>query len=82
MSAASASFARGEFRSVKSEQSSGEQLGHDGAGDVGEAAVAALEAIRELRVVEAELVQNRRVQIVHVDRIIGDVPRDLVIDEN
>ena len=59
-------------------RASGEKFFCDVPVDVGEAVVTALEAIGELCVVEAELVQNRRVQVVHVDGIFGDVPRDVV----
>ena len=37
---------------------------------VGEAVVAALEAVGQLRVVEAEQVQDRRLQIVDVDSVL------------
>jgi hypothetical protein len=46
--------------------------------DIGEAVVAALEAIRQLPVIEAELVQDRRLQIVNVNLILDDVVADLV----
>ena len=38
---------------------------------VGQAVVAALEAGRQLRVVEAELLQDRRLQVVDVDGVLG-----------
>ena len=50
-----------------------EQPVHDLAADVGEAVVAALEAERQLLVVEPEQVQQRRVQVVDVHRVLGDV---------
>ena len=38
---------------------------------IGQPEVAALEAVGQLRVIEAEQVQNRRVQVVDVDRVLG-----------
>jgi hypothetical protein len=43
---------------------SGQHLLHDVAVHVGQAEVAALEAVRQARVVEAEQAQDRRVQVV------------------
>ena len=45
---------------------------------VGQAVVAALEAEGQPRVVEAEQVQQRGVQVVDVDRVGGDVEAELV----
>ena len=42
---------------------------------VGQAEVAALEAVRQPGVVEAEQVQDRRVQVVHLDRVCKEVDR-------
>src|SRR5262245_31686969 len=58
--------------------SSRQQLLDDLAGDVGEAEVAALETIRQLQVIEAEQLQDGRVQVVDVDRLLDDVPANLV----
>src|SRR4030095_10405879 len=51
---------------------------HDFAGDVGEAKVAALEAVGEAQVIEAEEVEDRGVEIVDMHRVARDVPADLV----
>ena len=45
---------------------------------VGQPEIAALEAVGQLRVVQAELVQDRRLQIVDVDLVLDDVVADLV----
>src|SRR5262249_19125470 len=55
-----------------------QQLLDPRAGNVGQAEVAALELVRQLQVVESEQVQDRRVQVVDVDRLFGDVPAQLV----
>src|SRR5690606_32895854 len=59
-------------------QGSGDQLLDDLAGDVGEAEVAALEAVGEAGMVEAEEAEDGGVVVVDVDRILGDAPADLV----
>ena len=46
--------------------------------DVGEAEVAALEAVGQLRVVEAEQVQDRRLQVVDVDLVLDGGEAELV----
>ena len=46
--------------------------------DVRQAEVAARIAVRELRVIEAEQVQQRRVQVVHVDLVLGRRESELV----
>src|SRR5258707_14414214 len=51
---------------------------HDFAADIGEAEVAALELEREPRVIDAEQVQDRRVEIVNVHRIAHDVVAKIV----
>ena len=45
---------------------------------VGQAEVAALEAEGELRVVEAEQVQDRGVQVVNVDAVLDGVEAEVV----
>ena len=45
---------------------------------VGQAEVAALEAVGQLLVVQAEQVQDRRLQVVDVDAVLGDVEAELV----
>ncbi len=45
---------------------------------IGEAEVAALEAIRQFRVIEAEQVQQRRVQVVDVDLVLRGVEAEFV----
>ena len=52
---------------------SGEKIVHDVAVDVGQAEVAAHEAVGQLLVIEAELVQPSRLQVMHVDGVLGDV---------
>src|SRR5262245_37664669 len=57
---------------------SGDQLLHDLAADIGEPKIAALEAVGQARVIEAEQGQQRGVEIIDVNRILHDVPTDLV----
>src|SRR5260370_13568170 len=57
---------------------SGEQLGDHLAVDVGKAVIAALEAVGQLLVVQAEQVQNGRLEVMDVDRILDDVIAQLV----
>ena len=53
---------------------SGNDILHDMPMHVGEAVVAAVEAVGELLVIEAELVEDGRVQVVHVDLVLdGEV---------
>src|ERR1700754_782521 len=51
---------------------------HHVAGDIRQAEVAPLKAIGELRMIDAHLVQDRRMQIVHIYRIFADVVAQLV----
>jgi len=46
--------------------------------DVGEAVMATLEAVGEALVVDADLVQHRRLQVVDVDGVLGDVVGEVV----
>ena len=55
-----------------------QQLLHHLARHVGQAEIAALEAVGQLQVVEAEQVQDRGVEVVDVDRVLDDVPADVV----
>src|SRR6185503_2874725 len=57
---------------------SGEQLVNDFAMDIGEAKIATLEAIGELRVIEPEQMQNGGMQVVHVHAVRGRVEAKLV----
>ena len=57
---------------------SGQQWLHDFAMHVGQAVVAALEFEGQPRVVEAQAVQQRRVQVVDVDWVLSDVVREIV----
>ena len=50
-----------------------EEFGDDLAGDVGEAEVAPLESIGELRMVDAQQVEHGGVEVVDLDRILDDV---------
>src|SRR5262249_22247714 len=45
---------------------------------VGQAIVATLETVGEFLVVEAEQVQDARLQVVHVDRIVSDTEAEVV----
>ena len=56
----------------------GQQLFDDVAVDVGQPVVAALEAVGQPFVVEAEEVQDGRLQVVDVDCVLGDVEAELV----
>ena len=51
---------------------------HDAAVDVGEAEVAARVAVGQLLVVDAEQMQNGRVQVVDVDAVFDGVHAELV----
>src|SRR6266581_6344724 len=55
-----------------------EELIHHFAGDVRQAEIAALKTVGEPLVVQAEQVEDRRVEIIHVDRVGDDVPADLI----
>ncbi len=55
-----------------------EDVLHHRSVDVGEAVVAALEAVGEPGVVEAEQVQGGRVQVVDVDGVFDDVVAEVV----
>src|SRR5687767_3810404 len=57
---------------------SSQPFAHDAATHVGQAEVAALEAIGEAQVVEAEQVQERGVEVVDVDGVARDAPADVV----
>ena len=45
---------------------------------IGEAEISALEAVGEAFVIEAELMQNCRVQVMHVDGAVGDFVAEIV----
>src|SRR4051794_38793394 len=57
---------------------SGEQLGDYLAVNVRQTVIAPLEAVGQLLVVQAEQVQNSRLQIVNVDGILNDVIAEVV----
>src|SRR5687768_3384233 len=57
---------------------SGDEFAYYVPADVGEPKVAALEAVGEFGVVEAEEVQEGGVEVVDVDGVFDDVPADLV----
>lgn len=61
-----------------SQQPSPQQLVYHPSRDIGEPVVAALEAPHQPFVVEAELVQQRRVQVMHMHAAIHDVVAELV----
>ena len=46
--------------------------------DVGQSKLAALKAMSQTRVVDAAQVHDRRLHVVHVDRVLGDVPTVVV----
>src|SRR5688500_14704772 len=56
----------------------GEQLLDDVAVDVGETEVTTLETVRQLLVIEPELVQDRGVEVVDVDLVPSDVEAEFV----
>src|SRR5438128_9612103 len=56
---------------------SGKNLFHDFSFHVGQAEISALEAKRQLRVIETEQVQDRGVQVVDVDFVLHDVETQL-----
>ena len=60
------------------QRASRQQVADHVAGDVGEAEVAAAEAIGQPLVVDAEQVQDGGVQVVDVDRVRGDVVAEVV----
>jgi hypothetical protein len=62
-----------QLAAVNCQRDSCQQLLHDFAVDIGQSEIAALEAERQPRVIEAQQVQNRGVQIVHVHGFRGDV---------
>jgi len=74
-------FARGFLLNLEtgpfSPATSREERFNDFAGDVGEAKVAALEAVGEAQVIEAEEVEDCGVEIVDMHRVARDVPADL-----
>ena len=51
---------------------------HHFALDIGQAEIAALETVGQFRVIESEQMQQRRVQIVHVDLVLHDVETEFV----
>src|SRR5207249_2153427 len=55
-----------------------QDFANDFAGDVGEAEVAAVEAVGETGVVEAEEVQDGGVEVVDVDGVLDDAPAKVV----
>ena len=57
---------------------SGEDVLDDPAVDVGESIVTPLMPVDRLLVVESELVEHRRVEIVNLDGILDDVVREVV----
>jgi hypothetical protein len=50
----------------------------DVSGDVGQAVIAALEAVGEFELVEAEEVEEGGVEVVDGDGVLGDGPADVV----
>ena len=52
---------------------SGEQCPHHFAAHIRQPVVAAFKAVGELRVINAQAVQHRRVEVMHVDRVLRDV---------
>ena len=63
---------------LKVQGCSGDQVVDDAAVDVGQAEVAAGVAVGELRVVEAEQVQDGGVQVVDVDRVLDGLEAEFV----
>ena len=48
---------------------------------IGQTEIAALEAIGESLVIEAELMKNRGLNVVNVNGILGDTPKGLSLDD-
>src|SRR6202021_1969914 len=63
---------------VLADRASGEDRSHDVAADVGQAEIAAGVAEGQPLVVEAECVQDRRLQIVHVHAVFDDMEAQVV----
>src|SRR3954466_15242797 len=57
---------------------SGDDVVDYGTGHVGEAEIAAAVAIGQLRVIDAEQVENRRVEIVDVHRLVNSLEAEVV----
>src|SRR6185437_2335360 len=55
-----------------------EELFDNVSGDVGQTEIAALEPVSELGVIEAEAIENRRVEVVDVDLVLDDVETEVV----
>ena len=51
---------------------------HEFAGDVGETEVATLEAVGQPSVIEAEQMEQRGVEVIHVDFVFYDVKAEIV----
>lgn len=51
---------------------------HDVSVDVGQAEVASLVTVGHSFVVDAKLMQNGRVEVVNVDRVLGDIVAEVV----
>src|SRR5262249_55039660 len=71
--AAAVAICRSEFAGW-----SGQKFASQLACHIRQAEIASLEAVRQLQVVEPEQVENRRVQVVNVDRVLGHIPANLV----
>jgi hypothetical protein len=65
-------------RFAQGEEPSGDPRPDDLTPDVGQAEIAALEAVGQAQVVQAEQVQHRGVKVVDVDGVAGDPQSDLV----
>src|SRR5688572_6925409 len=57
---------------------SGEQFLHDGAVNVGQAEIAPLKAVGQFGVIEAQQVEERRMQIMDVDPVFHDIEAQLI----
>ena len=66
------------FRNRKAESRLRHQLLHHISSDVGQPKIPALKRICQPLVIETEQMENRRVKIIDVNRILGDVPTDFI----
>ena len=55
-----------------------EHLAYDVAPHIGQAEIAALVPVRQLRVIQPQTVQDRRLQVVHADRVFDDFEPEVV----
>ena len=57
---------------------SGKQFAHYIAVDVGQAELPSLELVRETLVIDPETTQNRRLQVMDMDRVLDDIEAEVI----